>query len=228
MNSRTAAFLTIIGLLGAPIAANAASVTYDFTGTVTEGTGIYAGLSGPVSGTYTINIANANPAQSNTTVPVSLTSNWTLTEETGSLYGISPSSAYIFSDTVNIGAVSYATATPGSYQSTSTIQSSFTGTEYNASERQTSITPTSITTESTFALSNSTGAYTSDGLPVGFALGQGNTGDFGEILNDTASEDSFLEYSLTSLTPVPLPAAAWLMLSGFAGLGAFARKRLAA
>lgn len=52
----------------------------------------------------------------------------------------------------------------------------------------------------------------------------------GEIVYDNATgigEYSGISYTINNLAPVPLPAAAWLLLSGLGGLG-WLRRRSAA
>jgi hypothetical protein len=50
---------------------------------------------------------------------------------------------------------------------------------------------------------------------------------FGPINPGSASGDS-TEFDVLQITPVPLPACAWLMLSGMGGLGLFGRRKPAA
>jgi len=56
-------------------------------------------------------------------------------------------------------------------------------------------------------------------LPVLSLANEYAWGEF--VIDDTDG----VTYNITSLTPVPLPAAAWLMLSGLGGLGLVGRKR---
>src|SRR6266404_1422331 len=118
------ASLLVCAVLASP-ATFAASVTYDFTGTVTGVSGGYASIADgtTITGTYTINVANGVPSQSSlpvTLTSVSLTSEWYYQEYSGTNYSIPSNSAYVFSSTANVGAFSYQTsAIPGAYISLS-------------------------------------------------------------------------------------------------------------
>jgi hypothetical protein len=204
-------------------AAFAASVTYDFTGTVTYASGSYASTDGTtITGTYTINVANGVPSQS--ALPVSLTSLWYSQENSGTDYSppIPSNSAYVFSSTAKVGAFSYQTsAIPGAFNSISYVQGY--PTDYLGAEQQ---NPTSSSYgTSYFQLNNSSGnPYSIAGLPVfsGATTGSGYFETTGGSINGA------VDYNITSLTAVPLPASAWLLLSGLVGVGAMARKRRAA
>jgi hypothetical protein len=81
-----------------------------------------------------------------------------------------------------------------------------------------------FTFNSTFSLAANGGdpaPWSSAGLPIFSNATSSASGSF-EI------SGSVVLYNITSLTPaspVPLPAAAWLMLSALSGFGAFTRKR---
>ena len=53
--------LGMVALMAAPIAANAQAVTIDFEGTIADASGIFAGDSGTITGTYVLNYFNADP-----------------------------------------------------------------------------------------------------------------------------------------------------------------------
>src|ERR1039457_6197653 len=121
-NKNLGASLLVCGVLASP-AAFADSVTYDFTGTTTGASGTYGSIADgtTVTGTYTINVANGVPSQSS--LPVSLTSEWYSQEYSGTSQSIPSNSAYVFSSTANVGTFSYQTsAVPGAYYSDSYVR----------------------------------------------------------------------------------------------------------
>jgi hypothetical protein len=214
------ASLLICAVLASP-AAFAGSVTYDFTGTVAYATGGYSSVADgtAITGTYTINVANGVLSQS--LLPVSLTSSWYSRENSGTFYSLPSNSLYVFSSTANVGAFSYQTsAVPGAYLSYSLVEGANSGLTYEGHEVQ---SPTSTSSGiSYFQLVNSSGnPYSINGLPVfsGATTGSGDFETTGGSINGT------VYYNITSLTAVPLPASAWLMLSGLIGVGVMARKR---
>jgi hypothetical protein len=210
------ASLLVCAVLASP-AAFAASVTYDFTGTTTFASGDYSSIAfgTTITGTYTINVANGVPSQSS--LPVLLTSDWSSNEHSGTFFGIPSNSAYVFSSTANVGAFSYQTsAVPGAYSSQSYVEGYNSGTSYQGFEEQ---APNSSYGASYFNLYNSSGnVYSKDGLPV-FSGATTGAGYF------VTGGGSFVNYNITSLTAVPLPASAWLLLSALVGVGVMARKR---
>ena len=82
------ALLALYGVLSG--AAQAHSAIYDFTGTVTQASGIYASIpiGATVTGTYTFELSNANPAQSSGTI--GSTSSWGAELFGGSYYVTAP------------------------------------------------------------------------------------------------------------------------------------------
>ena len=68
----------------------------------------------------------------------------------------------------------------------------------------------------------STGTFAGVGQSVVFSSASGGAG------TSTLTPVTITEFDGLTVTPVPLPAAAWLMVSGVAGLFGFARRRAAA
>jgi hypothetical protein len=217
MKVQKLAWLATASFVAVPLAANAASVTYDFTGTVTSSSGIYAQTVGTtVSGTYTINLANGSGTPS-------LVSSWKDLENNGT-------NAYVFSDSVSGGTFFYNTPSAGTFSSQSYVEN-FTSPpdEYDGYEGQYTGSGTGV--ESSFTINNgsSAAAYNSSGLPLSFATPVAGSNDNGYLhVSSQGQQIGALNYNITSLTldsTVPLPAAAWLMFSGLGGLVGIARRR---
>jgi hypothetical protein len=222
--------------LAASTAVNAEAVTYTFTGTVIDTpTGIYNGIADgtTLTVTYTINYSNANPSQSYG-APGSTSASWAWENYGGSYYGTTAPTLgqYVFSSTLQVGSLSYATS-PGSYQNESYMAGLVeSGYDDQLTGLELSYSNSTDYTESFFQLNNYASPlvapWTSAGEPV-YVDSNKNVGQILELNDGVQSE---LDYTLSPAgssgsSAVPLPAAAWLLLSGLGGLGMFARKRVA-
>ena len=220
----------VIGFLAlAPLVAAADAVTYDFTGTVIGATGDPFVTSVPigteVTGTYTFDFGAAFAADTFGT-PGSQSSDWYIGNRSGTTYGTPAFTQYVFSSTAHVGSLSYATDptyAQGNYLLSAVSGGTATGPSlYFAQEGAAPATAYAETSNLTLlALQGQPGPWTASGLP-NFGTAQGASGSF--TIPDAFGENT-IGYNITSLTPVPLPAAAWLLLCGLGGFGAFARKR---
>src|SRR5580658_4163293 len=107
--------LMAFALLTISVGANAQSITYAFSGTVTSATGIYSSISvgTPLNGTYTINLANGIPEQSFGTVG-STTAGWDVVAEGGTEVEPFPAPAALpFTSTITGPGVSYVSPSIG-------------------------------------------------------------------------------------------------------------------
>jgi hypothetical protein len=208
-----------------PIRANAEPITYDFVGVIGSVSGSFwsSSLIGQtVTGTYTIDYANGTSGFGS---PGSTTQEWEVAEQTGPGYGSALSSSYVFSSTLNVGGglYAYATGAPGSYSSESSMHGlidGFATPTLNASEIQCAGSGDTCI-ESYFQIGALPSGYSANGLP-NFAPGQPFASEVGGINVLVNGAFSGLSYDITSATPVPLPAAAWLL---FTGLGVLTRRR---
>lgn len=192
--------------------ANASAITYDFTGVTTSGS---VGVGTLVTGSFTIDYDNANPSLSSGTIG-STSSTWT--EETTA----TTLPQYVYTLSLQAGSWSYASTPNSSSTSYASGVLSPNTDSFIANETATSglhfDSGSQVSFEQTSA---SAGApWTSAGLPI-FDSSNSNVGE-------ASYGTSYVDFKITSLTtaPVPVPAAAWLMLSGLCGLVFFAQKRL--
>jgi hypothetical protein len=223
------AFIAIMAAV--PIAANAAAITYDFTGTVTSATGIYSSAAATVTGSFTIDLANADPSVSNSPTTSGL---WQETSYGGSDYGRPLPSALVDWSVIDSGGIAYSTPPVGPADVASVVLGYTTSTNgpsppangYAVIADQE--LATGVITESSFTLIGGTGSsFNSDGLPV-FSNSISAVGELWSGVNGEPVTDELLfDINSMTLAPVPLPSTAWLMLCGLGGLGVLLKKRRA-
>jgi hypothetical protein len=237
-------WLAALALLGGPVVANSASVTYSFTGLVVSyganthgGTGIYSSIADgtPVTGTYTFNY----DAAIQSTGTVGSASGWSLSAVGGTGdSGLPVPSGFVFSSTAQVGGLTYSTSPPAAYSTESFAYGSSAGT-FNAQEQVWSATGTGSVSNVFIRGSNGASPFSSSGLPT--IAGLQNEEAIGFFYIDNSGVFSEVDYDLTSLNgvevfPVPIvpivpipsvpdPASAWLMLSGLVGVGLVAHRR---
>ena len=243
MNAISKSFaILVLVTLGARVA-GATTLTYTFTGVVTNAQGSWATYNGQtvigdtVTGTYVFNYSAAIPSQSAGTPGNGGPPNgpgWgSYSDFPGNFpSGGSLSGNLVFTSTAQVTGtnISYATTAPspgydiGSYA----VGYDNGGSEFQASEQANQANGGD--TQSTFGIGGSIPGQVFDAnggpvYPSSLPLGAGS-GDFAVTTGGSAT--NVINYDITSIspaTPVPLPASVWLMLSGVAALGATARRR---
>jgi hypothetical protein len=224
--------LFILASLGAR-GADAAILTYTFTGVVTNAQGSFATFNGQsvlgdtVTGTYVFNYGAAIPSQSSGT-PGSSAWNWHSDFPGNFPSGGSLSDLLVFTSTAQVVGtnISYATTPPSGtgFNIGSYATGNGGGTGFQASEQANQANAGD--TQSTFGLggTNLLSVYDSNGgpaYPPSLAPGSGS-GNFGVA---TASATGIINYTITSISAVPLPASGWLVLSALGGLLGSAKRK---
>ena len=201
MNGKILGFLTAV-LMAAPMAANA-QFTYDYTGVVTlfsttiEPPPFAIGMQ--VSGTFTFDYANGNPAQSSGTIG---SANW-IVASSGA--GGSLPNSVVFATTAQVvelkrdvygtPIVQLPSAAAANRQGSSS--SGAGGSTFTASEAWAFSPDTNGF--STLSISNPHGAYSAAGLPI-LAGATSATGEVASLNGGTGIQPDF---NITSLTPHP-------------------------
>jgi hypothetical protein len=199
-------------VLLSPLAANAQTITYNFTGTVVYATGVYGAIAAgtPISGTYTFDFSYSNPSQTGGGgAPGNTTTQWTVGSYSGTEFTAPPVTGLAFSSTAQVGGFSYASAAPGLWYSDNyfsgapeSIVSGGPGPGYrfNASEQQDPTNPNFTTGSDLQIDSPSAPPWSSDGLPLLVPLST-NAADFYFTASGSAPEDNAVNYTISSLTP---------------------------
>lgn len=221
--------LLAAAIITAPVITRADSVTYDFAGTVTSASGVYSSAASTVSGTFTVDYRAAIPSQSTGTVG-STSGLWSAASSGGSYYGTATPAQFVFSSKLSSGGISYAFA-PSSVYSYSQINGNNdllqNSGNWDAHAGVYTNGPNSYLENDIALVSNTSVPFDANGLPV-FSNVTSQQNELLDVVNDGVVAGQ-LQYTITSLSvassPVPLPASAWLLLSGGVGIGTMIRKR---
>jgi hypothetical protein len=222
-------------LAALPMSARADPVTYDFTGTVVsvnDLTGVSVGM--PVTGTYTFDFANSNPAELFGTIGSSAPEGWAAGNSGGAQFSTSAPtlSQFVFSSTATVGAVSYSTnpGCCGGYWNSSSVSAGF------PSDQQAMFYAQELVAAQTFGQYLDSylqlkdfGAtpWAPDGLPV-YVDSTQNMGGFESV---NGSGDAFVSFHIDSLEqagPVAVPAPGPLPLVALGVLALLLSHRRAA
>jgi len=194
-------------------------VSINFTATTSVATGIYSGIVAgtPVSGTITIDYAQAIPSEGVGIVGTSTagtTNAWQSKSNGGSDLGLPPVNAVVFRETVIVGA--NLAKHEGEPVNDFHVESGIEGSSGNftAAEATYSSVNPQFGAQSLFQMLAGAGphdAYDPNGLPD-FAHAAGGYGYF-DVYNGSATPTGTVQYTITSVTAVPLPAGGWLFIA---------------
>lgn len=212
-----------------------AAFTYQFTATVQFGTGTYSTRAAGEALTGSFTIDTAAPSAINSGTVGDASGNWVLAYNSfpACCSIFAPPSSNLFTQVLSGAGVSYSTALSYAQPSASSIQGTLSG-GYNYTLAEAAEYSSSRSSGSYIQLIGPVLPWTATGellTPVNYLQ---SFSALGVIQDFNAGTQSELHYSITSISPgnslqaVPIPAAAWLMLSGLGAFGAAARRRKAA
>jgi hypothetical protein len=176
----------------------AQSITYDYTGTVTETDGIFASVAvgATVTGTYTFDLANANPSES-TGVTGSTTQFWNAVNHSQDTWN-APRPALVFSSTAEVDGIFYVTHPSVSYESSNVSGDpaggfggpTFIGEEIGSRSA-------SVYQASELTLEGNSQPWSSAGLPL---LNRANVMALGTFEDIIGPQENVVGFNVTSLT----------------------------
>jgi hypothetical protein len=192
----------VLAAILASAAASAAPATFDFMGTVTASDVASVAAGTKITGTYTIDLSNADPNSSDG--PINPIFPWIRAVVGGAAYSQPVPAGTVFSSTAKAGSFNFADSAPSALGSASQV----TGGSFFYGAYDSEYISRSSFEESTLSINDFTAApFTAGGLPV---LGANSVGT-GSIFYAVNVSDSNgvkfdygpkLDYSITSLTPV--------------------------
>jgi hypothetical protein len=198
-----------LAALTASAAAGAQQMTYDFTGTVTSSdfASVSAGMT--VTGTYTINLGNADLSSDGySDNGINSFTPWLRGEASGAAYPDALlTGGTVFSSTLTAGSSTFNSPAPSAFGSLTYVAAGpFVYNAYNIEHSS-----SSWFTESSFNIANAnqTVPYLSNGLPV-FGASSLGTGSYmiATYVDNVAQPYNYgpkLDYSITSFAPVTAP-----------------------
>jgi hypothetical protein len=202
--------------------ATAGPVTYDFSGTVSVASGTYGSVpvGSSVTGTYTFDLANANPKQSSGVVGSNPP--WSAALFGGPFYDppLPSVDALVFWSTINVDGVHYATLPPSTYATLSSISGQGPQVGYYQGVEHICTSSLECYSSQLTGDSNSVSGpalnpiYTDSGLPDFSSKPSTWFGGF-----STPGVSNYLQFSITSLTPVSAPEPSSLALLALALTG---------
>jgi len=187
------------------LAATAQTVSYDFTATVTESSGLLYGLITPgstISGTYSIDLSAANPAQSFDLG--SLTTNGVAAAAGGKKIGTLAPAEPVFASTASTAVLPFSSGSQAAYFSASSVGT--TPPQAHGVESYTALELNEygggVSSGSFFKLEGAD-LFASDGL---LNLGGSTKQDVGGFEETGLGSTNIVTYAITSLTRVPSAA----------------------